>query len=695
MLDELFKAATAIEGAGISVKDWHPKFKPLPAVKKNAPCIRIWLDTEGHITDLESLSSEQVVKLRKFEPNNGQSFPGFNVRPLFIRILSNLEARKFSAEAVENLKAPFFDWDLLLRGACDLWAKDTVKTVDRILTKISADLKKRCEKKGCLSEDETLSCLFAAVEKMDALQFRTEYEQKLKSKIAEGTLPLSLLLFCGEEGKESKVSVFVDVQKYQDFPVGHEKTIARLNDLLFIENNPNAAPNSGRHLKDAYGADAAGSENLKMAQVAVPVLGGVFLRSQAKTIPAQCRYDLSEGETFTIGLQTRSSVKSALEWLSNPERNGKTYGVAGDRELLFAYPAKLPLDSCPELALLLGAQSDDDRKFADLAETVIGQLHGMGDAEGIDGNLEIFSLRKMDKARTKVVYYHNTTVASLEAASRDWDTGFKNIPPLDIRVWSDDKNEKGKSFPVSVAPQTLFPVKLHKILNTVWMLSRNELKQAKVKLFEPSTGLRLLLNVAETAQTAYVMERFLVHSQTYFIALCRARGRNEIVGQKDLVNLETYPGVLGLLLYKIGKTKENYMNESAFQLGRFLRVADEIHRLYCEVVRKREIPPELCGSSMLAATLENPTQALAQLCMRSAPYLRWARAYHGEDKGGLVHYWMRQWAPIADALHETNWAARPTAEDRAQIFLGYLSSFTKSEKPESTTESTVSTGEQQ
>jgi hypothetical protein len=149
------------------------------------------------------------------------------------------------------------------------------------------------------------------------------------------------------------------------------------------------------------------------------------------------------------------------------------------------------------------------------------------------------------------------------------------------------------------------------------------------------------------------------------------------------------------LLYKLGKTKENYMNESAFQLGRFLRVADEIHRLYCEVKREGDIPPELCGSAMLTATLENPTQALAQLAMRFAPYLKWAQAYHGDEKSGLVHYWRNNWAPIADALHQTSWPARPTPDERAQIFLGYLSSFPKSEKPETSIESTESKGEQQ
>jgi len=684
MLDELFKTAAAIKHAGILTKDWHPKLKPLPKATAKAPCIRVWLDSEGHIVDLEPLSAEHAAKLRKFEPDNGKSFPGFNVRPLFIRTMPEADAKKFAKDAADKLKTPPVDWASILVETSNLWAKDTIKTVERILTTISTDLKEKCEN---LQEDETLSRLFSSVSKTTASQFQAEYSEKLKGKIAEGKLPLVLLLFLGPEGKETKTPIFLDVKDYKDVPVAHEQTIARLNDLLLADDNVDGAFCSASFAHpDAYGANAAGSENPRMAQVSVPVLGGVFLRSQSSAIPAQSRYDLCEGATFTVGDITRANAKCALEWLSAPERNGKTYGIAGDKELLFAYPAQLPPDSCPELALLLGAQSDDERKFADLAESVIGQMKGAGDKVVKDTDLEIFSLRKMDKARTKVVYYRNTTVVSLETASHAWDAGFKNIPPLDIRTWGDGKNDKGRSFPVLVESQTVFPVKLHKILNVVWTLSRNEVKQSKVKLFEPSTGLRLLLDTPEAAQTAYVAERFLAHSQTYFIALCRMKGRNEIADRKDLPNLEIYPGILGLLLYKLGKTKENYMNESAFQLGRFLRVADEIHRLYCEVVRKKETPPEFCGSAMLAATLENPTQALAQLCMRSAPYLKWARAYHGEEKGGLVHYWMGQWSPIADALHQMNWPGRPSSEERAQIFLGYLSSFPKSDKTEKTTE---------
>lgn len=123
------------------------------------------------------------------------------------------------------------------------------------------------------------------------------------------------------------------------------------------------------------------------------------------------------------------------------------------------------------------------------------------------------------------------------------------------------------------------------------------------------------------------------------------------------------------------------MKESAFLLGRCLRIADEIHRLYCEVVRKKELPPELCGSSLLVSMMESPVTTLSQLAMRSAPYIKWARGGgEKEDKRALVWYWLKQWEVIADQLHTLKWPKRLIPEERAQIFLGYLASFPKSEK---------------
>jgi hypothetical protein len=87
---------------------------------------------------------------------------------------------------------------------------------------------------------------------------------------------------------------------------------------------------------------------------------------------------------------------------------------------------------------------------------------------------------------------------------------------------------------------------------------------------------------------------------------------------------------------------------------------------------------------MLVGMMESPATSLSQLAMRSAPYVKWARAYHGENKPKLVYYWMGQWSEVADQLHQLEWPRRLTPEARAQLFLGYLASFPKSDKSANT-----------
>jgi len=692
MIDELVKVAKAMEATGVSVPDWHPKFKTLPKVTAKSPCVRVWLTHEGRVHDVEPLSSEHVSQLRKYEPDAGKSLPGFNVCPLYRIVKSKDELRAAPRALADALKQDTFSWDEYLKDGEDFWGR-TRSILTQLKGRVLPGLKRVCEKN--LKSDETIAKFFEAFDKIDIEQFKEDFEEKVKSKVRDGILPQSLVCYFVDAAKKNKedndsnapipkISVFLDVKEYHNSPVAHEKTIARLNELLMYAENAHLSTvaNTEDAIPDAYGESRVGADD-KFAQVAVPVLGGVILRSQVAAIPAQARYHLCDSDTFPVGSEVRKRIKAAFEWISDSTRYGETFGTAGDNELLFAFPDKLPPSRVP-LASLFGAQSPasdatvKEEKFEHLAKTVIDQLKGTGKAVA-EAELNIFSLRKMDKARTKVVYYRNITVSSLEKASNAWHDGFQNLPDLNICDWSEDKNEKGGSFPVPVEAQTIFPLKLHKILNTVWMLdkgNRTGVRQGVAKIFDPAVGLRLLLDASNDSLTAYVTERFLSHAQTYFVVLCRANGRGEIA---RLPEKGVYPGILGLLLYKLGKTKETYMNESTYQLGRFLRVADEIHRLYCEIVRDKSLPPELCGSSLLTSMLESPARTLDQLAMRSAPYVKWAKAFHSHEKAGLVHDWMRQWSQIADALHELQWPSRPTPEERAQVFLGYLSSFQKSE----------------
>ncbi len=650
MINELMKVADAMQALSRVSGRIPEVLQPLPKASTSAPCIRVWLTSDGQIDSLEKLSIEHTEQLKKFAPNKHSSLPGFNVT-----YICGIEKDDDKEREL----------------------KKTLAGLKRNFTAARYALERACADK--LDEGETLATFLAVVKQMDAAQF----QESLDDQLANANLG-----WCPKPGKH--ISVFLDIKDYKNFPVAHTKTLERLNALLY-EYDLTSTQGDLESFKDAYDGDAAGADVL-FNDVSVPrLLGQIKIRSLNKDIPAQRRYHLVGSATFPVGKASRERAESALKWISALENEGTTFGVAGDSELLFAYPIELPLDSLPQLATLLGAQREDvltEQKFNMLAKSVIDQLKGSGE-KARNVNLEIFSLRKMDKARTKVVYYRNTTVSSLETASHTWEMGCENIPALDIRKWGEGKNDKRKSFIVSVEPRTIFPVKLHKVLNTIWRLQDGKPRSDLVKLFEPSVGLCLLLDTPEAAQTAYVMERYIAHAQTYFVELCRFKGRNEIAALPDL---DTYPGILGLLLYKLGKTKENYMNENAFLLGRFLRVADEIHRLYCEVVRPNDRLPELCGSSLLSPMLESPLRTFNQLATRTTPYLKWARRFHGEEKSGLAHYWMRQWATIADSLHCLAWPERPSPEERAQIFLGYLSSFPKSENSETSTETTKSEG---
>ncbi len=634
MIDELVKVAEALEGSGVPLYHWHPSLATIPSAD-NKPCIRIWLSADGHIKDVERLPEGLDKELWKYEPNLGFALPGFNYSP---------------------------------------------KNLTKIFGKVRDSLEDLC--KDGLKPNETLSRYLSTVKAIDPEKFQEEFAEKVRSSFDEKT---------ATEFLKAKPSVFLDISDYCKYPVSSRETMQRLNELLWLSSVPEQTQDS-----DAYNSEEKGLEDL-YPQVTLPFLGGVKLRSQVKAIPAQMRYDRCESITFPTGLETRKRAKAALEWLAprTGERDGETYGKADEKELLFAYPKALPKSSIP-ITKMLGAQTNEilqQERFEKLAKTVIEQLEGLGQAAA-DAELEIFSLRKADatSARTKVVYYRNATVETLEAASLAWHEGCQNIPLLDVWDWSEEKNEKtGKSYPVQVDSATVFPIKLHRFLNAVWKRdgTRADAGKTKVSIFQPTDGLRLLLEKPCDALAAHMMERFMQHAQGYFLTLCRSVGKGEVA---KLPNKMYYPGILGLLLFKSGKRKEAYMNESAVQLGRCLRVADELHRLYCEVVRKKELPPELCGSSLLVGMMESPGMTLNQLAMRSAPYVKWARGgsdksvegKKGEkiNKGGLVWYWLKQWSEIAEPLLAKGWPKRLTPDERAQVFLGYLSSFPKKENPE-------------
>lgn len=62
-------------------QSWHPKYKPIPNIRQNAPCVRITV-SGGKIADISSVSAELGKSIRKYGDNQG-TYPCMNLAPLY------------------------------------------------------------------------------------------------------------------------------------------------------------------------------------------------------------------------------------------------------------------------------------------------------------------------------------------------------------------------------------------------------------------------------------------------------------------------------------------------------------------------------------------------------------------------------------------------------------------------------------
>jgi hypothetical protein len=119
------------------------------------------------------------------------------------------------------------------------------------------------------------------------------------------------------------------------------------------------------------------------------------------------------------------------------------------------------------------------------------------------------------------------------------------------------------------------------------------------------------------------------------------------------------------------------MANTPFLGGRMLKLADQLHALYCKEVRDNSLPPQLIGNTLMTAALDSPAQALAQLALRIKPYYGWAQTIRKGDNAKLAGYYIKLYGEIASQLVTLEIPQRFNDTERAQLFLGYLAANPK------------------
>lgn len=695
MLNELYNLSMVLEDIGINPRDWHKDLKPLPNASQRKPCYQISISQDGFIAGIEPMKEELAACLRKWEPSLGNSFPGFNIQPLY-RVVDEDSKKRLKKWREGNDQ---IDLSLIKEWCAEEQAKNWDAKFDKKMNKclgtIPLELQRKCA--NIPIDFSALTNLFERIIKLGDgrsakfFQFLESYIWRSLEKDDHDLSLLSVLIHKGSSGKKPEndrgsVSVFLDVRDWKEYPVAHEKTIQCINECL-LKSDGTRSTKTGYEKEDAFGYGSSGDED-KLPEVRLPIIGRVILRAMTSESPCQYRYRTVDAASFRIGRNSRRRVKGAIEWLSDKKREGETWGRADGKELIFAYPAILP-EAPLKLAACLGARKTDDTeaRFENYAKDVVDRLNGLGRSLK-EIELRVFSLRKMDKARTKVVFHRNYSAQRLVDAAREWQQGCANIPIIRIKSWGE---EKGKTILVEL--ETPFPLQIAECLNLVWKMEGSAKRDNKTIKKNNSTpypfqaipktaGIELMLDEsAALRQVPHLLNVALQNSKGLFLSLGDSLHRNEVF-KLDGFNKhkQLMPVILGLLLWKLGIGKERYMNNPSYLVGRMLKLADELHALYCKEIRKDNLPPQLLGNALMVAALDSPTQALAQLALRIAPYLGWART-NSTESAGLSRYFLKEFGLVEAKLRDVTLPLRLDDPARAQLLLGYISGNSQTDEP--------------
>ena len=694
MINELKNLADSMEKCGIKTEEsWHKSFLPL---KTTSPCYVVHLSDAGQIADIRLIDKQQVLYLKTYlGGSNGDTFPAFNFTPFYT--FSDQLPKKASKEsksklcddliaALKNQKDPEIPEILKLdRRKAD--AK-TEKCIDKIA-------KKFFDCMGPNGDFPVLSKLMKSLRLLldsdgKQVSFAEQFNRKLidflladprlgnYSNYKSSLFPI--LFKC-----ESDVILFFDVEIPEPEYVASNKTMREVNLRLFAADDKAAPKNAGTEasFQDAFGLEC-NPEDLKdkMPSVKLPgKLSDTVLRSMNSESPCQYRYGKIDAESYPAGKIIKQHLKNTLEWICKPEFEGKTWESAGFNEIIFAYPTELKIEKNMWLARSFGNGHGQEMKFLDCAHDTLRQLSGL-DRDLKNIKIELFAIKVADRARRKIVYSRDYSADLLQTSVEQWKRGAENIPDIRLQCWlprgkDDPKTEKSQyqalsfhaPYPLAVMPVIYFGWHQNSQSKTIPKFKGNPVLD-NIPVFE---GLDLFFDAGiREDQGKSWLSKIIIIGYNLLVSAGEAAIRGEIISSGQIPEyLEKALPILGILLYKLNIRKESYMNESPYLIGRMLNLTDRLHALYCEVVRKGNLPNELLGDSFYPQFTMNPVQAFAALGERIRPYLAWAKTASGE-KAGLARWLLAEIGKTANALKANSLPKRMTDADKAQMLLGFL-----------------------
>jgi hypothetical protein len=382
-----------------------------------------------------------------------------------------------------------------------------------------------------------------------------------------------------------------------------------------------------------YETDTAPRPNL-------PVVGLAYLISRNVDIPSLTRYGMKGLASYRVHRQTIREMASCLEWITKEERRGKTWqSVPGkdkdSRDLLIIHVSGNP-DVQVRLADFFGdlnePDQDDGAYYAALCESVIrffadGKVAHSAHSELLD----LILLRKVSPGVTRVETHLQPTVEQLKQVILDWQSALNNVP-----------------FPM-FPTRYMAPGQITRALRRRWICSGN-------RYLDTRWELSALYDIMFSRSSARVMVEAAYQS-----------GKALLLSQSRRAYTIDHVTAVGLSLWYAGYQKEEIVESVAYRLGRFLQMADLLHKQYCRQVRDGSMPPQFIGNAHFDVCSQSPAKALAMMQSRLKVYQGYAQS-RGD---GLSKWTLWQLSELSTEI-ASRVPVTLSTEDKAQMLLGYL-----------------------
>lgn len=752
MLNELIETNTILKTLGCDFGESHPYFKSCTS-KKGGFIVFLDQNGHVKDADIPDFNMETVYKWQKsktdpsFPVFNGRAFYNVTCEPSLIpryitnalrekKAEKNKKKRDESTETDSKQKRNIDESNRqdFIKDCCnDLW-HDDLKLIGRCLNELPNELQRNyleaaAAKPGGYRAYEEL-VKRAGLCHPD--QLRDEVREIFMRKLFDtGKKEFAEVLFAlKKEGKKKgrgkehgRDFLFLlsindwDKPEYGEnrFPPYHS-TLQRWMAQTFEQKSNKSHKSIGK--KDAFGLDMAGAKE-KYDDIDTKGLGQIKLFAAFDKIPCLKRYGLESSALFPAGHDARELARKTLKYILAPERKGKTWISLRKYEnrntVAFAYCTKLITTN---VIKVFDSDDTDNQENIYMSEeatkTALKTLEGIAESEPA-AEITVGIIAAVDKGNTKILSSRHYPLNDYMAGARRWQEGCANIPDL-VMPWLYTKEK------VLKGALPIFPTRAIWLLNSSWrqngdMIMRKQGSQ-KVpisKRFVSSDALDLLFerrdtilarvdagleNVVEKSAHALIRAglkaKLKIELQkqeeegAHSLIITRLRATLDRVSFKDSEYLHMLPTLYGMLLYKKGIRKEDYMNENVFYLGRFFAVVDKLHIQYSLDVRNGDVPLRLIGNDNVSLALQNPQEAFLSLWGRlDQPYISWAKRVRPDTiPRQAAKNCLKDIAEITGRLSEIQIPIEIDDAGKAKLILGYLSYGSKEEETEKNSRST-------